>query len=86
MLRQGAGAGWLAAGVVSLVLFAWLLTLAPGEAAGRAFAAYGGVYVAASLAWLMAVEGFRPTAWDLGGATLCLVGAGVIVLGAMRAG
>ena len=85
VLRQGASAGWLAAGVASLILFAWLLTLAPGNAAGRAFAAYGGVYVAASLAWLMAVEGFRPTAWDLGGGALCLLGAAVIVLGALRA-
>ncbi|MDB5377283.1 MAG: hypothetical protein JWR00_1729, partial [Rubritepida sp.] len=57
MLRQGASVWWLAAGVASLLLFAWLLTLAPGDAAGRAFAAYGGVYVAASLVWLMAVEG-----------------------------
>lgn len=86
MLRQGASAWWLWPGVAALVVFAWLLTLAPGEAAGRAFAAYGGVYVAASLVWLMAVEGFRPTAWDLGGAALCLLGAGVIVLGALRAG
>lgn len=85
VLRQGASVWWLALGTASLILFAWLLTLAPGDAAGRAFAAYGGVYVAASLGWLMAVEGFRPTAWDLGGAALCLVGAGVIVLGAMRA-
>ncbi|MBS7812805.1 YnfA family protein [Roseococcus pinisoli] len=85
VLRQGASLAWLAPGVVCLVLFAWLLTLAPGDAAGRAFAAYGGVYVAASLVWLMAVEGFRPSAWDLGGAALCLLGAGVIVMGAMRA-
>ncbi len=84
MLRQGASGWWLAAGVASLVVFAWLLTLAPGDAAGRAFAAYGGVYVAASLVWLTAVEGFRPTAWDLGGAALCLLGASVIVLGALR--
>ncbi len=86
MLRQGASAWWFVPGAVCLGLFAWLLTLAPGDAAGRAFAAYGGVYVAASLGWLMAVEGFRPTAWDLGGAALCLLGAGIIVLGAMRAG
>lgn len=86
VLRQGASLWWLVPGGVALGLFAWLLTLAPGDAAGRAFAAYGGVYVAASLVWLMAVEGFRPNAWDLGGAALCLLGAGVIVLGATRAG
>jgi len=85
VLRQGASAWWLVPGAVSLGLFAWLLTLAPGEAAGRAFAAYGGVYVAASLGWLIAVEGLRPTGWDLGGAALCLLGAAVIVLGALRA-
>jgi small multidrug resistance family-3 protein len=69
---------------MSLGLFAWLLTLAPGDAAGRAFAAYGGVYVAASLGWLIAVEGLRPSAWDFAGVALCLLGAAVIVAGAMR--
>lgn len=82
--RQGAPAVWLLPGAVSLGLFAWLLALAPADAAGRAFAAYGGVYVAASLVWLMAVEGVRPTAWDLAGVALCLVGAAVILIGAGR--
>lgn len=86
VLRQGASALWLVPGGVALGLFAWLLTLTPGDAAGRAFAAYGGVYVAASLAWLVAVEGVRPNAWDMGGVALCLAGAGVILLGASRAG
>jgi len=82
--RQGASALWLVAGAGSLGLFAWLLALAPVDAAGRAFAAYGGVYVAASLAWLMLVEGVRPTGWDLAGVALCLAGAGVILMGAAR--
>ena len=85
MLRQGAPVLWLIPGGLALGLFAWLLTLTPGEAAGRAFAAYGGVYVAASLGWLVAVEGIRPNGWDLAGVTLCLAGAGVILLGASRA-
>lgn len=70
---------WIAPGVLSLVAFAWLLTLTPSDAAGRAFAAYGGVYICASLVWIAVVEKMRPDAWDLGGAALCLVGAGVIL-------
>ena len=72
---------WLVPGVASLVAFAWLLTFVPSEFAGRAFAAYGGVYIAASLAWLWAVEGARPDRWDLIGAAICLAGAAVILLG-----
>lgn len=84
VLRQGAPAFWLIPGGLALGAFAWLLTLTPGDAAGRAFAAYGGVYVAASLAWLMAVEGLRPNGWDLAGVALCLAGTGVILFGAAR--
>lgn len=84
MWRQGASALWLLPGVVSLGLFACLLALVPSDAAGRAFAAYGGVYVAASLVWLVAVEGVRPTMWDLAGVALCLAGAAVIMVGATR--
>jgi small multidrug resistance family-3 protein len=83
-LRNGASAWWLLPGAASLGLFAWLLTLAEADVAGRAFAAYGGVYIAASLFWLWAVEGRTPTHWDLGGAALCLLGAGVILAGAAR--
>lgn len=72
---------WLLPGLASLALFAWLLTLVESSVAGRAFAAYGGVYIAASLAWLWAVEGARPDRWDLIGAAVCLVGAGIILLG-----
>ena len=84
VLRQGASALWLIPGGLALAAFAWLLALTPGDAAGRAFAAYGGVYVAASLAWLMVVEGVRPSGWDLAGVALCLAGTGVILLGAAR--
>jgi small multidrug resistance family-3 protein len=71
---------WLAPGLVSLALFAWLLTLVPADAAGRAYAAYGGVYIAASLAWLWLIEGQRPDRFDLTGAAICLIGAAVILL------
>lgn len=80
-LRQGRSALWLGPGVLSLVAFAALLAASPAEHAGRAFAAYGGVYVAASLVWLWLVEGARPDRWDLAGGTACLVGAAVILWG-----
>lgn len=80
-LRLGHPAWVLFPGLAALVAFAWLLTLVPAEAAGRAFAAYGGVYIAASLVWLWSVEGVRPDRWDLAGAALSLIGAGVILYG-----
>jgi small multidrug resistance family-3 protein len=79
-LRLAKSPLWLLPGMVSLALFAWLLTLVDSDAAGRAYAAYGGVYICASLAWLWAIEGLRPDRWDLLGASLCLVGAAVILL------
>lgn len=84
-MRQGASAMWLLPGLVSLAAFAWLLTLAPSDYAGRAYAAYGGVYVAASLVWLWLAEGRKPDAWDLTGAAIVLFGA-AIILWAPRAG
>ena len=80
VLRLGRSALWLVPGVVLLVAFAWLLTRVETAAAGRAFAAYGGVYIAASLAWMWGVEGLRPDRWDAVGAALCLVGAAVILV------
>lgn len=78
-LRLGASGWWLLPGTASLAAFALLLALSPAAQAGRAFAAYGGVYIAASLLWLWAVEGRRPDPWDLLGAALCLAGAAVIL-------
>jgi small multidrug resistance family-3 protein len=72
---------WLVPGLLSLALFAWLLTLVPSDAAGRTFAAYGGVYIAASLVWLWAAEGVRPDRWDAIGAAICLIGAAIIIAG-----
>ncbi|WP_018388635.1 YnfA family protein [Ancylobacter sp. FA202] len=79
VIRNGANALWLVPGAASLLAFAAALTQVEAAAAGRAFAAYGGVYVAASLAWLWAVEGFRPDRWDLMGGAVCLMGAALIV-------
>jgi small multidrug resistance family-3 protein len=84
-LRSGASLLWLIPGVASLVLFALLLALVPAEAAGRAFAAYGGVYIVSSLAWMGLVEGVRPDRFDVLGAAVCLAGAAIILL-APRAG
>ena len=80
-LRDGRMAVWLAPGIAALVVFAWALTRVEQPFAGRAYAAYGGVYIAASLAWLWAVEGFRPDRWDMAGGAICLVGAVVILAG-----
>ena len=81
VLRLDRSPLWLVPGVASLVLFAWLLTRVNADAAGRAYAAYGGVYIAASLLWLWLVEHRAPDRWDLIGAALCLAGAAVILFG-----
>lgn len=80
-LRLGKSALWLLPGLASLALFAWLLTFVGSSHAGRAYAAYGGVYIAASLGWLWAVEGARPDRWDVIGAAVCLAGAAIILFG-----
>jgi small multidrug resistance family-3 protein len=80
-LRLGRSPLWLVPGTVALSLFAFLLTRSEAAAAGRAFAAYGGVYIVASLGWLWVVEGVRPDRWDVAGAALSLAGAAVILLG-----
>lgn len=80
-LRLGKSPFWAIPGVSSLILFALLLTRIDAAFAGRAYAAYGGVYIAASLFWLWAVEGARPDRWDLLGASICLFGAAIILYG-----
>ena len=81
-LRSGRSIWWLLPGTLSLVLFAYLLTRIDVSFAGRAFAAYGGIYIIMSLAWLWAVEGRAPSLWDMAGAGFCLLGAGLILMGA----
>jgi small multidrug resistance family-3 protein len=71
---------WLLPGTLSLIAFAWLLALTPADAAGRTFAAYGGIYIATSLLWLWLAEGVRPDRWDLIGGGVCILGAGIILL------
>jgi len=80
-LRLGKSAWWLLPGMLSLAAFAYLLTLVDAEHAGRSYAAYGGIYIAAALGWLWLAEGVRPDRWDLIGAAICLVGTGVILFG-----
>jgi small multidrug resistance family-3 protein len=80
-LRLDKPVWWLVPGMAALALFAYLLTLVQSEYAGRAYAAYGGVYIGASLLWLWAIEGARPDRWDALGAAICLAGAAVILFG-----
>jgi small multidrug resistance family-3 protein len=80
-LRLDKPVWWLLPGVVSLVVFAYLLTLVDANAAGRAYAAYGGIYIVASLGWLWVVERAWPDRWDIIGAAVCLVGAAIILFG-----
>ena len=80
-LRLDKPVWWLAPGMLALALFAYLLTLIDAQHAGRAYAAYGGVYIAASIGWLWLVEGARPDRWDLIGLAVCLVGAAIILFG-----
>jgi small multidrug resistance family-3 protein len=72
------GSPWLLVpGALSLALFAWLLTL-HASAAGRVYAAYGGVYISVAIVWLWVIERIRPTAWDFAGAAIALAGMSVI--------
>ena len=80
-LRNGGSPGWCAIGLVALAGFAWVLTRAESDFAGRTYAAYGGIYIVSSLLWLWIVEGRKPDAWDLGGGALCVLGALLILAG-----
>ena len=84
-LRLGYSPWWLVLGIASLCLFAAVLARIDTPFAGRAFAAYGGVYIVASLAWAWAVEGARPDRWDVAGGAVCLTGAAIILWGARGA-
>ena len=80
-LKLDSSVWWLVPGIAALVLFAYLLTLIETEHAGRAYAAYGGVYIVAAIGWLWIIEGTKPDRWDLIGAVLCLGGAAIILFG-----
>jgi len=80
-LRLGKSIYWILPGIVSLAVFALLLTRIEALFAGRTFAAYGGVYIAASLLWLWVIEHQRPDKWDILGAIICITGAAVILFG-----
>ena len=75
---------WLLPGCASLVAFAYLLTRVDASDAGRAYAAYGGIYITAAVLWLWIAEGVRPDRWDLRGTALCLLGAALIFYGLHR--
>ena len=83
-LKQDRSVWLLLPAAVSLAVFVWLLTLHP-HAAGRVYAAYGGVYISVALAWLWAVDSVRPTWTDAVGVGVCLVGASIIMLGSKPA-
>lgn len=78
-LREHRGLLWVGGGVVALGLYGLVATLQPDAEFGRILAAYGGVFVAGSLAWGMAVDGYRPDRWDVAGAAICLAGVGLIM-------
>lgn len=77
-LKEGKSAWLLLPAAFSLAVFAWLLTLHP-TAAGRIYAAYGGVYIGVAIFWLWLVEGIRPSVWDLSGAAIAMLGMAIIM-------
>jgi small multidrug resistance family-3 protein len=78
-VREHRGLAWIGAGVLALGLYGFVATLQPDAHFGRILAAYGGVFVAGSLAWGMVADKFEPDRWDLAGAAICLVGVAVIM-------
>jgi small multidrug resistance family-3 protein len=77
-LKEGKSIWLLIPAALSLALFAWLLSLHP-TAAGRVYAAYGGVYISVAILWLWAIDGIKPTLWDLIGASVALIGMAIIM-------
>ena len=77
-LREGKSIWLLVPAALSLALFAWLLSLHP-TAAGRVYAAYGGVYIFVAIVWLWSVDGTRPTVWDVVGSLVALTGMAIIM-------
>ena len=77
-VREHRGWAWIGVGVLALGLYGVVATLQPDAPFGRVLAAYGGVFVAGSLVWAAALDGYRPDRFDVAGALICLLGAGVI--------
>ncbi|MFI5775965.1 YnfA family protein [Nocardia sp. NPDC051570] len=82
--RERRGVVWIAAGIVALGAYGFVATFQPDPNFGRILAAYGGIFVAGSLAWGMVVDGFRPDRFDVLGAVICLIGVGVIMYAPRR--
>ncbi|PJI88653.1 YnfA family protein [Sphingomonas koreensis] len=80
-LRLGKSPWWLVPGIAALIVFAWALTWIETSHAGRAYAAYGGIYITAAILWLWAVEGARPDRWDVIGGAVALAGTAIILFG-----
>jgi small multidrug resistance family-3 protein len=78
-VREHKGWVWMGTGVIALGLYGFAVTLQPDAHFGRILAAFGGVFIAGSLAWGMLADGFRPDRWDIAGALICLVGVAVIM-------
>ena len=83
-LKEDRSAGLLVPASISLAMFVWLLTLHP-HAAGRVYAAYGGIYIGVALMWLWVVDGVRPTWTDWLGVSVCVLGACIIIFGSRQA-
>ncbi|GAC1607908.1 MAG: YnfA family protein [Mycobacteriales bacterium] len=78
-IREHRGLPWVLAGVAALGAYGFVATVQPDPHFGRLLAAYGGVFVAGSLAWGVVADGFRPDRYDIAGAVVCLVGVGLIM-------
>ncbi|SDU57935.1 YnfA family protein [Jiangella alkaliphila] len=78
-VREHRGPVWTGLGVIALGLYGFVATLQPDANFGRVLAAYGGVFVAGSLAWAMVADGFRPDRYDVIGAAICLVGVAIVM-------
>lgn len=78
-VRENRGLAWIGGGVIALGIYGFVATLQPDANFGRILAAYGGVFVAGSLLWGMAADGFKPDRWDVSGALVCLIGVAIIM-------
>ncbi|MDX2271059.1 MAG: YnfA family protein [Cyanobacteriota bacterium] len=83
-LKLGKSILWIIPGILSLIVFAYALTRIDTSNAGRTYAAYGGIYILASLTWLWLVEGVKPGTWDLVGIGISLLGTTIIMFGSHR--